>query len=194
MVQWFSNDKNKFLISNLLKGFFYLAILLGLFLLLRQFSSEEQRYAWFGSIYDDAVLVMGIFVLSEILFGIIPPEIFMLWSLETSLIGSYLPSIGVLSVISYGAGFFNFNLGKWIKDKKWISGVRFPRFHKYLRLFEKYGGHLVVVASISPLPFSAISLLSGMGGLPTKRYLLLSLFRIVRYFVYGIVLIGIDQL
>ena len=71
---------------------------------------------------------MGIFLcFQKYFFGIIPPGIFMLWSLETSLIGSYLPSIGVLSVISpMVAGFFNFNLGKWIKDKKWISGGTLP--------------------------------------------------------------------
>lgn len=194
MGEFIADDKRKFLVSNVLKGFFYLAVLLILFLLLRQFSSEEERYSWFGSIYDDVPLVMGIFVLSEILFGIIPPEVFMLWSLETSLIGPYLFSIGILSVISYTAGYLNFNLGRWVKNKKWISGLRFPRLQRYLGLFEKYGGYLVVVASISPLPFSAISLLSGMGGLETRKYLLLSLFRIVRYFVYGIVLIGLNNL
>ena len=61
----FQNDKNKFLISNLLKGFFFFffiffflgggAILLGLFLLLRQFLVVKSKGTpWFGSIYDDA--------------------------------------------------------------------------------------------------------------------------------------------
>ena len=60
---------------------------------------------------------------------------------ETSLIKApYLPSIGVLSVISIGAGFFNFKPGQVvIKDKKWISGVTLPPrfFIKFLRLFLK---------------------------------------------------------
>ncbi|WP_154856046.1 YqaA family protein [Cyclobacterium xiamenense] len=189
-----TRERAKFLLLNLLKSFFYLALLVGLFLLFRHFSTEEQRYAWFGSIYDNTVLVMGMFVLSEILFGIIPPEVFMLWSLETASIGPYFLSIGILSVISYGAGFLNFTLGRWVRDKDWISRTRFPRLRRYMRLFEKYGGYLVVVASITPLPFSAISLLSGVGGLHPRTYLLLSLFRILRYFVYASILTGIAGL
>lgn len=187
-------ERRQFLISNLLKGLFYLVLLVGLFLLLRHFSTEDQRYAWFGTIYDNVVLVVGLFVLSEILFGIIPPEVFMLWSLETGMIGPYFFSIGILAMISYGAGFLNFSLGRWVRDKNWINRARFPRIKKYMGLFEKFGGYLVVVASMTPLPFSAISLLSGMGGLVPRKYLLLSLFRILRYFLYALVLFGVENL
>ncbi|WP_162416616.1 YqaA family protein [Cyclobacterium roseum] len=187
-------ERRQFLLNNLLKGLSYLVLLVGVFLLLRQFSTEDQRYAWFGPIYDNAVLVISLFILSEILFGIIPPEVFMLWSLETGMIGPYFFSIGILSLISYGAGFLNFNIGRWIRDKNWINRARFPRLKKYMRLFEKFGGYLVVVASLTPLPFSAISLLSGMGGLLPRNYLLLSLFRILRYFLYALILSGIDNL
>ncbi|WP_162342391.1 VTT domain-containing protein [Cyclobacterium salsum] len=187
-------ERRQFLLNNLLKGLFYLVLLVGVFLLLRQFSTEDQRYAWFGSIYDNAVLVISLFVLSEIFFGIIPPEVFMLWSLETGMIGPYFFSIAILSLISYGAGFLNFNIGRWIRDKNWINRARFPRLKKYMRLFEKFGGYLVVVASLTPLPFSAISLLSGIGGLLPRKYLLLSLFRILRYFLYALILSGIDTL
>ncbi len=187
-------ERRQFLLNNLLKGLFYLVLLVGVFLLLRQFSTEDQRYAWFGPIYDNAVLIISLFVLSEILFGIIPPEVFMLWSLETGMIGPYFFSIGILSLISYGAGFLNFTIGRWIRDKNWINRTRFPRLKKYMRLFEKFGGYLVVVASLTPLPFSAISLLSGIGGLLPRKYLLLSLFRILRYFLYALILSGIDTL
>ncbi|MEX0883568.1 MAG: hypothetical protein WDZ72_08860, partial [Cyclobacteriaceae bacterium] len=54
------NEKRYFLISNLLKGIFYLILVLVVFLLLRKFSSEEQRYAWFGSIYNNLPLVMAL--------------------------------------------------------------------------------------------------------------------------------------
>ncbi|WP_375584637.1 VTT domain-containing protein [Cyclobacterium xiamenense] len=189
-----TRERARFLLVNLLKSFFYLALLVGLFMVFRHFSTEEQRYAWFGSVYDNPALVLGIFVGSEILFGIIPPEVFMLWSLETGSIGPYFISIAVLALISYGAGFLNFRLGDWIRDKDWVSPARFPQLKKYVHLFEKYGGYLVVVASITPLPFSAISLLAGVGGLNTRTYLLLSLFRILRYFAYAFILTGIDGL
>ena len=188
MASWLKDklsEKSYFLVSNLVKGFFYLALLLGLYLALREFSTEDQRYSWFGSIYDNLPVVMALFVLSEIFFGIIPPEIFMLWSLETGLLGEYFLSIGYLSVISYFAGLFNFSIGRSLKGKDFIHKTKFPWVRKYLRLFRKYGAYLVVVGSISPLPFSAIALFCGMGNLEPKRYIWFSLFRILRFFVYA---------
>lgn len=135
---------------------------------------------------------MTIFVGSEILFGIIPPEIFMLWSLETGWIGPYFVSIGILSVISYGAGFFNFSVGKLINHKSAFLKSRNKFISKYRMMFLKYGGYMVVVASVSPIPFSAISLLAGAGGMARKEYLLYSLLRIVRFFAYAYIIWRIE--
>lgn len=57
-----------------------------------------------------------------------------------------------------------------------------------MKLFEQYGAFLIIVASVSPLPFSAIALLSGAGGLERSTYLKYSLLRIVRFFVYAYIL------
>lgn len=181
-------EKGKFLLKNLLKGFLYLGILIVLFFLLRKSFSEQERLEWFGTIYNNPYLVMSIFVGSEILFGIIPPEIFMLWSLETGWIGPYFWSIGLLSVISYAAGYLNFNLGLFINHRSKILKSSNKYIQKYLDLFKRYGAFMVIVASISPLPFSLISLLGGAAGLERRKYYSYSLFRILRYFVYAYVL------
>lgn len=183
-------DKSYFLIKNLLKGFLYLAILVGAFLVFQHYSSEEQRYIWFGSIYDNVALVMGLFIVSEILFGVIPPEIFMLWSMETGHIGDFFGSLGILSLISYMAGLLNFTFGKLIKDKGIIRGLRFRWVRKNLALFEKYGSYLIIVASVSPLPFAAIALLCGAGNMEQRKYVLFSLLRIVRFYFYGTLIYG----
>jgi membrane protein DedA with SNARE-associated domain len=188
----FLDDKTRFLIRNILKGFLYLAVLIGIFFLIKSYFSEEERMEWFGRIYDNVLLVMAVFVTSEILFGIIPPEIFMLWSLKTGLIGSYFSSIGFLSAISYLAGFFNFTMGKFAKSHSRILNSKNRIIRKYRILFEKYGAHLVVVACVSPLPFSAISLLAGAGGMDKKKYLWYSLLRILRFFVYAYILYKIE--
>ncbi len=180
--------RTSFLIKNLLKGFLYLAILLGLFFILKQYYSEQERQEWFGAIYNNPHLVMSIFVASEILFGVIPPEVFMLWSLETGWIGSYFISIGMLSVISYAAGYFNFRIGLFINDRSNVLKTRNRFIQKYIVLFKEYGAFLVIVAAISPIPFSLIALLGGTAGLTKRKYLLFSLLRIVRFFVYAYVL------
>jgi membrane protein YqaA with SNARE-associated domain len=186
-------EKGKFLIKNVLKGFFYLGLLVVLFFILRQIFTEEQRLEWFGSIYNNPKLVMTLFVGSEILFGIIPPEVFMLWSLETGWLGPYFVSIGILSVISYCAGFFNFTLGQFINHNSSFLQSKNKFIIKYRTMFSKYGAYMVIVASVSPIPFSAIALLGGAGGLARKEYLLYSLLRIVRFFVYAYIIWKIES-
>lgn len=193
-MKWvkFSNEKTDFLVRNILKGFFFLAILILIFYLLRRGTTEEDRLLWFGSIYNNPYLVLAVFVGSEIIFGIIPPEIFMLWSMETGYLGPYFLSIGTLSLISYAAGFLNFTIGKFLKGKvRWLNGEN-KYLKKYQKMFEQYGGYLVIVASVTPIPFSAVALLAGAGGLDKTKYLLNSLFRILRYFVYAYILWQIE--
>ena len=193
-MKWirFSNEKTDFLVKNILKGFFFLAIFVLIFYLLRKGTTEEDRLLWFGSIYNNPYLVLAVYVGSEIIFGIIPPEIFMLWSMETGYLGPYFLSIGTLSLISYGAGFLNFTIGKFLKGKvSWLNGDN-KYLKKYHKMFDQYGGYLVIVASVTPIPFSAVALLAGAGGLDKTKYLLNSLFRILRYFVYAYILWQIE--
>jgi len=184
----FSDEKTRFLVMNLLKGFFFLALLVLVFYLLRMGTTEEDRMEWFGPIYNNPLLVLTVFIGSEIVFGIIPPEIFMLWSMETGYLGPYFLSIGTLSLISYGAGFLNFTLGKLLKEKvEWLNSKN-KYLKKYRQMFDQYGSYLVIVASVTPIPFSAVALLAGAGGMNKTIYLLYSLFRILRYFVYAYIL------
>ncbi|RZS95854.1 VTT domain-containing protein [Cecembia calidifontis] len=181
-------DRLSFLIKNLAKGFLYLGVLVVLFFLIRQYFSEQERLEWFGAIYNNPYLVMTVFVGSEVLFGIIPPEIFMLWSLETGWIGPYFLSIGLLSVISYAAGYFNFNLGLIVNHRINFLQSKNRYIQKYMSLFSRYGAFLVLVASLTPLPFSLIALLGGAAGLEKRKYLGYSLLRILRFFAYAYVL------
>jgi membrane protein YqaA with SNARE-associated domain len=186
-------EKGKFLIENILKGFLYLGVLVAIFFLLRHIFTEEQRLEWFGSIYNNPKLVMTVFVGSEILFGIVPPEIFMLWSLETNWLGNYFVSIGLMSGISYSAGFFNFTMGRLINHSSTLLKSKNKFITKYRTMFSKYGAYMVIVASVSPIPFSAIALLGGASGMARREYIFFSLLRIVRFFVYAYIIWKIES-
>lgn len=184
----FFSKKNRFLIGNILKGFLAFGIFVLALYLLRANFAESERFAWVQPLYEKPLLIMAIFIGSELLFGVIPPELFMLWSLQTAYLGPYFTSIGILATISYGAGILNFFIGRFLKERiEWLNGkARFVK--KYKRLFAEHGGQLVVVAAISPLPFSLIALLGGAGGLKRRKYLLYSLARFIRYFLYAFLL------
>ncbi|EON76855.1 hypothetical protein ADIS_2726 [Lunatimonas lonarensis] len=166
----------------------FLAVLVSLFLVFEKMFPADEREALFGTIYDNIGLVITIFVLSEIFFGIIPPEVFMLWALRTGHLGGFLSGIGMLAAISYLAGAFNYNVGRSIRNTAFFTKIRRMWLKKSLILFERFGGYLIVVASVTPLPFAGIALLSGAGNVKAKTYYLNSIWRIVRYFVYAFVL------
>jgi membrane protein DedA with SNARE-associated domain len=55
-------------------------------------------------------------------------------------------------------------------------------------LLRKYGLFLIIVAALTPIPWSAVSMLVGSAGYPSKRYLKYALFRFLRFAVYGYII------
>ena len=78
------------------------------------------------------------------------------------------------------------------ENSKWLNSKN-KYLIKYREMFNQYGSYLVIVASVTPIPFSAVALLAGAGGLNKTIYLLYSLFRILRYFVYAYILWKIEM-
>lgn len=181
-------NRHRFLINNILKGFLGFGILILALHLIRFNFTESERFAWMQPLYERPNLVMGLFFVSELLFGIIPPELFMLWAMQTQYLGTYTWGVVLMSICSYCIGAFNYFLGRFLRDSTdWLRGKsRFVR--KYQALFDKYGSELVIVAATSPIPFSLVSLLAGAGGLGRRKYLLNSLYRFPRYFLYAYML------
>lgn len=186
------SQKHRFLIRSILKGLLGFVILILLLHLVRFNFTESERFAWMQPLYERPRLVMVLFFASELLFGLIPPELFMLWAMQTKFLGTYSWSILLMSICSYGIGAFNFSVGRLLKDRlDWLHS-RSGFVRKYQALFSKYGEELVIVAATSPLPFSLISLLSGAGGMGRRKYLLNSLYRFPRYFLYAYMLWRIE--
>ncbi len=128
------------------------------------------------------------------LSGIIPPELFMIWGLQASVNIGYWYIIAILSVISYVASFIDFSIGKYLQHTRYYRYVRKRYLQKYEQQLEDFGGALIIIAALTPLPFAAIAMLIGAGGYPTRQYLLYSLSRIVRFFIYGWILDQINYL
>ncbi|MCF1749832.1 VTT domain-containing protein [Mariniradius sediminis] len=185
-------DRHRFLISNILKGFLGFGILILALHLIRFNFTESERFAWMQPLYERPNLVMVLFFASELLFGIIPPELFMLWAMQTQYLGTYAWGVVLMSVCSYCIGAFNYFLGRFLRDRTdWLHG-KSKLVRKYRLMFEKYGSELVIVAATSPIPFSLVSLLGGAGGLGRREYLLNSLYRFPRYFLYAYALWRIE--
>lgn len=180
-------DRRKFLIRNLLKGFVWLAVIVFGYIFLHKnydFSLETVL----GPVYEQSTIVYLIFLGSEIIFGIFPPELFMIWSLRTEDLGNYVDNVMALSAISYVAGIVGFFIGEYLNNTQFYVQMKKRVFGKFEEHLNNYGGFLVVVAALTPIPFSGIAMLVGSVKYSFRKYLLFSLFRFLRFLVYGIII------
>ena len=172
--------------KNLIKGILYLVILVVLLILFKNYFQTQYDTIehW---VSDDYLLMLVIFVVSEILVGILPPELFMIWSKDDPIM-VYTIIVIVMALLSIGAGWLNFAVGKVISTKDFFHRWFDKRLKKYQMRYDQYGGGFIIVAALTPLPYSLISLVTGSMDYPLKKYLIYSSFRILRFVVYGIII------
>jgi len=136
----------------------------------------------------DTITTLIIFFISETLLGLIPPDFFIAWAGNTS---HPMLILSTLAILSYIGGVLAFGIGRWIrkfpKVHKWLE----RKFDQHLLKIKKFGGFLIVFSALLPLPFSTVSMVAGMVNYPKNLFLLLGLTRLLRFFLYAIVLFQI---
>lgn len=187
-----SNKKDfyNYFSQNLIKGFVYLIVLVGLLILFKSYFKTQYDTIehW---VSDDYVLMLVIFLVSEVLVGILPPELFMIWSIDDP--GNvYTIIVIVMAFLSIGAGWINFAVGKVISTKAFFHRYFNKSLTKYQQRYDQYGAGFIIVAALTPLPYSLISLVTGSMDYPIRKYLIYSSFRILRFVVYGIVIWNLE--
>lgn len=134
------------------------------------------------------LMVFAVFLVSETILGLIPPEIFIAWGSKT--LNPWV-SLAILSGISYLGGIFAYFIGKLFfrieKVKQYIE----VKVAIHIRNLRKWGGLLVFVGAMLPIPHSVVSLACGLIHYNFKHYLMWALFRFVRFALYGAVLFKI---
>lgn len=180
-------SRRQFLWRNLLRGFGFLAILVALFIFFKK-EVDVEYIAWLEPIYSRPLLMFLIYTASEVLFGIIPPEIFMMWALEKGDIYHYYLVIFLLMFISYGAGWLAFFVGRQGRHTSWYRFIKRRYFSKYEVYFQEFGGFLIIVAAVTPVPFAGVCMLVGAANYKTSRFLVYSLFRLARFIVYAAII------
>lgn len=126
--------------------------------------------------------VLSIFFISEIVLGLIPPDFFILWAQQMPQTFLYLC---ILSILSYTGGVIAFRIGCMIGNRPKMKAFFVKRVENNLHLIKRWGGILIVVAALFPLPFSTISFAGGILRYPFTRFLFFGLFRIPRFFIYA---------
>jgi len=183
------NHKNKyfFLFQNLAKGFLWLGLLIIAFMFFKKNVSVDYL-DWLSPVYERPLLVYLIYAGSEILFGIIPPEIFMIWALQQGKLLTYVQIIMLLAVLSYLAGILGFLAGRYFHNTQFFKLLKDKIFGKYDVYLYRFGAFIIIVAALTPLPFSGVSMLIGSVDFPFKKYLIFAMARFIRFLAYSIVI------
>ena len=175
--------KSSFLLKNLAKGLAWFAVFITVYIIYSEDIKVYQQQI--NELGDNMFLLLSIFTVSEIVFGILPPEIFMLiWQSQHNL-ALYIINLSLLTLISYGAGVVGYYIGRTFSKSNFYQTIHVRYLQQYDKKLKKYGGYLVLVGATTPVPFSATCMLAGSVNLSFRNFLLICISRIVRFAAYG---------
>lgn len=128
------------------------------------------------------ITVISVFFISETILGLIPPEIFIAWSKKTE---TPILNLSILAVLSYFGGLLSYFIGKMALKVNSVKNYLEVKMADNLKNTRKWGGILILVGALLPLPFSIACMTAGMIKYPFKNVVFLGLFRLARFAIYA---------
>jgi len=132
--------------------------------------------------------LLGLFFASEVSFGIITPELLIVWADET-LKPRWM--LFFLASLSYSAGIASYFIGRFLRTRGVIRKRIIERHASTLNQLRTFGGLLIILAALTPLPYPIVCQLCGLNKFPFKHFVLLTLVRFLRFGIYGLVLFNL---
>jgi membrane protein YqaA with SNARE-associated domain len=175
-------SKSSFLWKNLLRGLIWFAVILTAYILAAEEIEVYEKEI--NAVGDRLPLLLSIFTVSEVVFGIIPPELFMLIWQSKGVLSEYIINLTYLTLISYAAGILGYYIGKFFSKTPLYQRMHERYLKQYDTKLQRYG-YLVLVGAITPVPFSATCMLAGSVHTPINKFLLVCISRIIRFAGYG---------
>lgn len=129
--------------------------------------------------------VLLFFFASETFLGLIPPEIFIAWSGKLNHPWIFL---SVLAFLSYFGGLCSYWLGIGITKIPSVHNYLVLKMEKQLKNSKKWGGFLIMVGALLPLPFSISCMAAGIMEFPFKSVILYGSLRLLRFLIYGLII------
>lgn len=177
--------RSRFLLRNLLKGVLWVIVIIAIFILAEDYIQANFE-GHIQAVRREPVALFSIFFTSEVFFGLVPPEIFMLvWILDRVPLHQYVINLSILTVISYLSGLIGYFIGTNFSRLPFLRGIYERYLLNYGNQFKLYSGFLVFVAAVTPVPFSATCMLAGYVKYSFRWFLVITIFRIIRFALYG---------
>ena len=132
--------------------------------------------------------VLSFFFVSETLLGLIPPEMFIAWAKK--LLNPWL-YLGILAFLSYSGGLLSYWIGYVITKIPSVHNYLETKMEKQLQNSKKWGGFLIIVGALLPLPFSISCMAAGIINFSFKNVLLFGSLRFIRFLIYGLIIFNV---
>ena len=132
--------------------------------------------------------ILLVFLASESLLGLVPPEIFIAWSDKMPQPILYLT---LLAALSYIGGIISYFIGRWIFTLPRVYEYMEGKMKKHLKQIRTWGGFLIVVGALLPIQYSMTSMAAGMIHYSFRNYLLFGLLRFVRFYLYALAIFNL---
>ncbi|WP_299063554.1 short-chain dehydrogenase [uncultured Polaribacter sp.] len=158
-----------------------LAVVIGLFLFNKYVYNINDGLHHFTETFSRLTVLITFFI-SETLLGLIPPEIFIAWSKKTA---NPILNLTFLATLSYFGGLVSYFIGKTSLKIKSVKEYLEVKMADNLKNTRKWGGFLILVGALLPLPFSIACLAAGMIKYPFKNVVFFGLFRFARFAFYA---------
>ncbi|MGV7106088.1 YqaA family protein [Flavobacterium sp. U410] len=126
--------------------------------------------------------IFSLFFASESFLGLLPPDIFIAWTKTTEHPLLYL---SFLAVLSYLGGVISYFYGRSLLLVPKINEYLEGRMSKHIRNMQKWGGFLIAVGALLPLPFAMACLAAGMIKFSKKQFFAFAALRVLRFVIYG---------
>lgn len=178
--------QHRYIVRNILRGLLLLlffAVLYGVF----------QRYVhpgfltWLEPVFSRHVLILLVFLISELIIGLIPPELFIMWAVQFGDPGLFLVLVSTLAIISFSAGLAGYAIGRHLNRIRIVRYFRIRFLRNLGRQLHRFGPVLLLLATLTPLPFSGVCMLLGSVYYPFPRFFMIAMTRFLRFALYAYV-------
>ncbi len=180
-----------FLLKNIFKILAILTAIVFIFLGLEKWVLDFDQI--FSNLFHNLnyITVLAIFITSESVFGLIPPDLFIIWARNFE---HQWAIVSLLAALSYIGGLISYFIGTRLRRIPKLNTFVAKKLDSHFKQVKRWGAVFILVAAIFPVPYSIACMVSGVLKFPVKLFFILGIARIARFFSYAAVLYGLINL
>jgi membrane protein YqaA with SNARE-associated domain len=163
--------------------FIYILVIVPVILIFKYLIDLNPFFQYIFDNFSDG-FVLTVFLVSESFLGMIPPDLFVIW---TTKFNSPFLFLTLLGILSYIGGALSYMIGYWLSTRPEIKAYSERVLDKYIILARRWGGAFIVISALFPFsPFSMVVIAVSLLKYPFKLYLLFGISRITRFLIQGV--------